>query len=248
MTGDLRDTYSEPSARSEELDDPTEDARVEGNAAQIDHVTKAPPPWRPMQSPSRRPRQTRQPTDRTAPTGSRDQPSDADRASRPRIEGRRILAEALAVVPGAIAGAFIVVYLAWWGAEMGSRVPRGHALLLGLLGCVVVSIAAVVLGLCGVGHRGPSRLSQPSARSRNSVFDSSPMPPDRNPADGAAPQYAEEEVATPSGVGATTDQTDPEPGNPGPPGRKEDQPDGGRSHANNSPGGQRRRMDHRITS
>lgn len=58
---------------------------------------------------------------------------------------RGTLAEAFSVLPATLAGASIAVYLAWRGEEMGSRVPRGHGLLLGILGCVVVSIAAVVL-------------------------------------------------------------------------------------------------------
>lgn len=164
------------------------------------HTTHARTPEQPARSPSIRSREARHNEHPAPPTSVRERPSEEDSASRPRVQGRGILSEAVAAVPGALAAALIVVYLAWWGEEMGSRVPRGHALLLGLLGCVVVSIAAVVLGLRGGRRRGPARPSPApradATRSRVGARPSVPVPKEELATDFAArtdrkPQAAE---------------------------------------------------------
>jgi hypothetical protein len=108
-----------------------------------------------------RPTQQQEPAGDSA--GLRTRPSETDPANRARLQWRDILAEAFAVLPAILVGASIIVYLAWWGGEMGSRVARGHGLLLGILGCVVVSIVAVVLGL---------RAGKPKRGHRNAGHDS----------------------------------------------------------------------------
>jgi hypothetical protein len=153
-------------------------------------TTHARTPEQPARSPSIRSREARHNEHPAPPMSVRERPSEGDGASVPRVQGRRILSEAVAAVPGALAAALIVVYLAWWGEEMGSRVPRGHALLLGLLGCVVVSIAAVVLGLGGGQRSGPARPSpKPRAdatRSRVDARRSVPLPKEERATDFAA--------------------------------------------------------------
>ena len=161
------------------------------------HATRIRAPERPARSRSDRSRATRREQLPTAPTGPVGGPGEKDGASRPRVEGQRILAEALAALPGALAAGLIVLYLVWWGAEMGARVPRGHALLLGILGCVVASIAAVVLGL-RVGCRGGS--SRPPRGAGPARFD-------HTSAQGTASRRSTEDGGS-EGLGA---------GNPGPP-------------------------------
>jgi len=144
-------------------------------------------------------------------------PAENDRANCPRVEGHRILAEALAALPGALVANLIVLYLVWWGAEMGAQVPRGHALLVGILGCVVVSIAAVVLGLRVARGSSPSECPPGPEPTR----------PDLNLAlRTGSSRGAGEEGADDVGGGESRASG----------GAKPDQPAGRRSRANNSPG------------
>ena len=68
------------------------------------------------------------------------------RESQSRKSVIRALAAAIAVLPFAVLGALIVVYLTWWGIEMGTRLPRGTGLLLGIFASVAVSLGAILIG------------------------------------------------------------------------------------------------------
>ncbi|HUA46973.1 MAG TPA: hypothetical protein VMA77_17200 [Solirubrobacteraceae bacterium] len=75
------------------------------------------------------------------------------RKANARVRRSRVLAAAIAVLPFAVIGALVVVYLTWWGIEMGSQMPRGGELLLGIGGSVAVSLAAILIGWRGPGNR-----------------------------------------------------------------------------------------------
>jgi hypothetical protein len=105
---------------------------------------------RPSPSPSPA-RGTRRPGSepRRRDAGGFDHEDGAEQKPQPSARGVRALAATIAVLPFAVLGALVVVYLAWWGMEMGARIPGGDGLLLGIVGSVGVSLAAILIGSWG---------------------------------------------------------------------------------------------------
>ena len=72
--------------------------------------------------------------------------SDAEHEANARARVSRTPVAAFAIVPFAVVGVIVMVYLTWWGMEMGSRIPGGGELLLGIAGSVAVPLAAILIG------------------------------------------------------------------------------------------------------
>ena len=81
--------------------------------------------------------------------GGFDHEDGAEQKPKPSARGTRALAATIAGLPFAVLGALVVVYLAWWGIEMGARIPGGDGLLLGIVASVAVSLAATLIGSWG---------------------------------------------------------------------------------------------------
>lgn len=78
--------------------------------------------------------------------GGFDHEDGAEQNPKPSARGTRALAATIAVLPFAVLGALVVVYLAWSGTEMGARTPGRDGLLFGIVASVAVSFAAILIG------------------------------------------------------------------------------------------------------
>jgi hypothetical protein len=112
-----------------------------GEADGSPHPSLSPSPARGIRRPGSEPRRR--------DAGGFDHEDGAEPKPQPSAREVRALAATIAVLPFAVLGALVVVYLGWWGIEMGARIPGGDGLVLGIVGPVAVSLAAILIGSWG---------------------------------------------------------------------------------------------------